>query len=1002
MGQKKCFFTCLYRNPSIENNTKEIIDEFSDELNNTLDNIKGKNPYINLVVGDFNAKNTTWWGDTTDYPGERISDITNLHGLHEIINQPTHLYPGKSPTCIDQFFCSQPNLISESGVLPSLLPQCHHDIIYAKIDFNVKSPPPYKRPMWDYKNADVTSIRRSLTSINWVRCNQHRNPNNQVEFLTDCILNSFSNFCPNRIITCRHKDAPWMTNEIKLKLKEKTNIYKKYVKNKYDLGYKQLLHEKMNETSNLITNAKNKYYVNEGKKLLDPALGPKKYWSILNSFLGNKKMPIIPPLFENDEVITDYSTKAEIFNTYFASQCTPLDDSDVLPDIASRTILNLSSVTISKTKILEIIRALDSNKSSGWDGISPQMLKICDESIVTPIHIIFDTCIREGIFPDKWKMSNVCPVHKKGLKNIKSNYRPISLLPILGKIFEKVIFDSLYDFLTNNKFLTSCQSGFIKGDSCVNQLLAITHEIHKNLDANPSIDTIGVFLDMSKAFDKVWHNGLICKLKSYGIQSKLLALLNNYLSYRKQRVVINGVTSSWKPIISGVPQGSVLGPLLFLVFINDLPDNLTCNPKLFADDVSLNAVMHDKDVSTQNLKDDLNRLLEWSTKWKMVFNPEPSKPAEEVIFTNRNSTAYESVSYSGVDVMPVDYHKHLGFTLDSKMNFIKHIDSKISKANQGIGILKRLYNYRPRNSLIQIYKSFIRPHLDYCDVIYHKPMYDDFYCQYYSERAISDPINTNYLFNNKIESVQYNASLAITGCVRGTNRERLYSELGLMSLYDRRRFHRLSFFYKILNQLTPEYLRCFIPIPTRRLHVTRANRDVVIQTRTLKFRYSFFPDASKSWNHLSNFIKSSPTLNVFKQRFMEFFNVTPYSIYGIHNPHGMKYLTRLRVGLSHLHAHKYNHNFKDTVSRNCLCQINESETVEHYLLHCPTYSLMRAELFGKLRLIISLLTLISPSYTCNLLLYGNPSYDFHTNQKILELTISFILSSKRFEGPFIQ
>ena len=146
-------------------------------------------------------------------------------------------------------------------------------------------------------------------------------------------------------------------------------------------------------------------------------------------------MPIIPPLFDNDEVITDYSTKAEIFNTYFASQCIPLDDSDVLPDIPSRTILNLSSVTITKTKILEIIRPLDSNKSSGWDGISPQMLKICDESIVTPIHIIFDTCICEGIFPDKWKMSNVCPVHKKGLKNIKSNYRPISLLPILGKIF---------------------------------------------------------------------------------------------------------------------------------------------------------------------------------------------------------------------------------------------------------------------------------------------------------------------------------------------------------------------------------------------------------------------------------------------------------------------------------------------------------------------------------------------------------------------------------------
>ena len=157
------------------------------------------------------------------------------------------------------------------------------------------------------------------------------------------------------------------------------------------------------------------------------------------------------------------------------------------------------------------------------------MIKICDSSIVTPIKIIFETCIREGIFPEKWKMSIVCPIHKKEAKHLKENYRHISLLPILGNIYENVLFDSLYDYFINNNFITPCQSGFIKGDSCVKQLLAITHEIRKNFDANPSIDTIGVFLDMSNAFDKVWHNGLICKLQSYGIQSKLLKLLENYL-----------------------------------------------------------------------------------------------------------------------------------------------------------------------------------------------------------------------------------------------------------------------------------------------------------------------------------------------------------------------------------------------------------------------------------------------------------------------------------------
>ena len=188
-------------------------------------------------------------------------------------------------------------------------------------------------------------------------------------------------------------------------------------------------------------------------------------------------------------------------------------------------------------------------------------------------------------------MSNV---HKKKSKNLEEYYRPISLLPIFAKIFENSLFDPLYDYLIANLFLTSCQSGFIKGDSCFNQLLSITHEIHKNLDANPSIDTIGIFLDMSKAFDKVWHKGLLSKLQSYGVNSEFYTLLNNYLLRRKKRVILNVVASSWKPIMPGVPQGSILGPLLFLVFINDLPDNLVCNPKLFADDVSLIAAMHNK------------------------------------------------------------------------------------------------------------------------------------------------------------------------------------------------------------------------------------------------------------------------------------------------------------------------------------------------------------------------------------------------------------------------
>ena len=228
--------------------------------------------------------------------------------------------------------------------------------------------------------------------------------------------------------------------------------------------------------------------------------------------------------------------------------------------------------------------------------------------------------------------------------------------------------------------------------------------------------------------------------------------------------------------------------------------------------------------------------------------------------------------------MQVDYHKHLGFILDSKMSYSKHIDGKIGKANQGIGVIKRLYDYLPGKTLLQIYKSFIRPHLDYCDVIYHKPTYDDFYSNYYSERATSDPININYEFTNKIKSVQYNAALAITGCVQGTSRGKRFLELALRSLCDRRRLHRLTLIYKILNDLTPQYLTRFIPNCIRRLQSTRTNREETMPTRTLKFQYTFFPDTLNSWDHLSSFIKSSISLNVFKKRLMEFL-MSPLTLY---------------------------------------------------------------------------------------------------------------------------
>ena len=240
------------------------------------------------------------------------------------------------------------------------------------------------------------------------------------------------------------------------------------------------------------------------------------------------------------------------------------------------------------------------------------MIKICDKSLLKPLTILFQNSTKSSCYPVIWTRSNIIPVHKNNDKQLVKNYRPISLLPIFGKIFEKIIFDRLYNFLLQKELLNPNQSGFRPSDSCVNQLIAITHELFEAFDCNPSLEVRSVFLDISKAIDKVWHEGLLYKLKSMGISGELYNLLENYLPDIFQRVLLNGQASTWRPVLAGVPQVSILGLLLFLIYINDLPNGLKSNAKLFADGTSLFTIVKDKTESANILSNDLSEISKWA------------------------------------------------------------------------------------------------------------------------------------------------------------------------------------------------------------------------------------------------------------------------------------------------------------------------------------------------------------------------------------------------------
>ena len=295
-----------------------------------------------------------------------------------------------------------------------------------------------------------------------------------------------------------------MNETTKSKIKVKNALYKKYIQNgrfECDFVYLENLIIELNE---LISSTKALGYGNLAKKLNNPLLQAKTYWSILKTFSNEKKIPLIANLLVDDKHVTDIKTKANIFNEYFAEQCTLLKSNSVLP--INQTFLTqsrLTSLDFSEEEILKIIRALNIHKAHGHDDISIRMIKICDKSLLKPLILLFQNSAKLSYFPDIWKRSNIIPVYKKNGKQLVENYRQIFLLPIFGKMFEKIIFET-YHFLLEERPLNPNQSGSRPSDSCINQLLTITYEIFEAFDCHPTLEVRSVFLDISKAFGKVW------------------------------------------------------------------------------------------------------------------------------------------------------------------------------------------------------------------------------------------------------------------------------------------------------------------------------------------------------------------------------------------------------------------------------------------------------------------------------------------------------------------
>ena len=584
---------------------------FFDALNKNIERALDITNNI-IILGDMNE-------DLLNPNMHHLKDVLLLNSLHNIISEPTRQLALLDPIILHNDM-SQLN----QGIIKVPPDISDHCATYVHLPFEYPVHGTFTRNVWMFKNANFELFNKKLSEFDW-SCLHQGSVNEAISLFTNIFI-EFAKLCiPSKTIVVREDDKPWYDSEIRRNSRKRDRLKKKAIQsgnpnvwNKYKLF--------RNKVNNQKKHAKELFYNNLDIIVSDFQNNDKrKFWKVIRHFVkNNKSASCIPPICsklsngDNQWHFNDQD-KANCLNDYFASISKVNDAETQLPPFTNLTDNSLSQIICTELEIENIIEVLNPNKASGDDGISHKMLKNVSKTVSKPLCILMNRSFHEGIFPDIWKLANVIPIFKKGDKSEPSNYRPVALLSCIGKLQERIIFKNMYNFLIDNNLLYKYQSGFLPHHSTVFQLIDIFHNICQAFD-NSMFSCI-VFCDVSKAFDRVWHKGLLFKLRQNGIDGKLLEWLNSYLSQRKQKVCFKSCYSGLKSIFAGVPQGSVLGPLLFLVYINDIAKQLLSLTRLFADDSSLfYAAANIADIAGI-FNHDLQLLSNWAKQWLVTFNP---------------------------------------------------------------------------------------------------------------------------------------------------------------------------------------------------------------------------------------------------------------------------------------------------------------------------------------------------------------------------------------------
>ena len=573
------------------------------------------------------------------------------------------------------------------------------------------------------------------------------------------------------------------------------------------------------------------------KNIVSPNLetNPKRFWTYVKSL--RRESLGIPPLVVKDKVHSTDRGIAEALNSQFCSVFTK-ENMNSIPSKGHSSFNSIQDLQIDINGVIKQLQNIKSNKASGPDNIPAKFLHDYATELAPNLHYIFQQSYNLGTLPADWKKALVTGIYKKGSKSAPENYRPVSLTSISCKIMEHIVLSHTAKHLAENEIIINNQHGFREKLSCETQLLQATHDWTGVLDRGGQTDVL--LLDFSKAFDKVPHHRLSLKLNHYGIQGKTLQWIVDFLSGREQCVVVNGVKSGWEPVTSGVPQGSVLGPTLLLIYINDIATDVNSTLRLFADD----SILY-REIKSSNdqliLQKDLEKVFKWAADWQMCFN---ASKCEYLKITRKTVTRDHTYTVDGQNISETHKRKYLGITMNNKLDWKDHVQNITSSARSTLGVLRRNLSSCPRDVKDRAYQALVRPKLEYSSSAWNPYVIGQI---------------------NSLDAVQRQAARFVTSNYdRYASVSQMLQELNWDSLAIRRSVHQCTMFYKIRNNFVN------IPFPSCIIPATRLGRNTnifayqLIQARVNTFKYSFFVRTIPLWNKLPTSVVSAASVHQFQ------------------------------------------------------------------------------------------------------------------------------------------